>query len=106
MRPVKFVAARVMDASDEKIIDLVMPFVKTIIPEIIDGIDMTHVARFPQALTLHEVGCFEAVHQFKRSLVADAPIQFTGDYMMVAIGQGVAAQSGTITATNIIENFR
>jgi oxygen-dependent protoporphyrinogen oxidase len=93
-------AERMMDASDEAIIEHTLQTILRLYPELAGTVDFAHVTRWRQALPLTSLGGYRKIGDFNAALDPSAPIQFAADYMS-APGQNTAVALGNRAAENL-----
>lgn len=93
--------ARINDP-DEAIAEDTVRFLCELFPEIDGSIEMTHVARWPQALPLTRPGAYRAFREFGQRVDSRAKVQFAGDYLSAA-GQNTAVVYGERAAANLMK---
>lgn len=96
---------KMINASDEELVDEVLEFFNEFMPELKGTVEMTRVHRWEAALCQNEVGAYQAVTDFKAQLNPKDTVQFAGDYLYSAVGQSIAVESGNRSAANIINGI-
>ena len=87
---------------DQEIVAEVLSFFDEFMPELEGSIELTHVHRWQASLCQNEVGAYQAVNDFRTKLSPRESVQFAGDYLFSAVGQGIAVESGNRAAENIL----
>jgi oxygen-dependent protoporphyrinogen oxidase len=93
-------AERMMEASDEAIIERTLHTILRYFPELHGTVDFTHVTRWSQALPHTSLGAYRKIGDLNAALDPSASIQFASDYMSAA-GQNTAVALGNRAAQNV-----
>ena len=92
---------RMIDATDEAIIDHTMAAVLRVFPELRDTVAFTHVTRWRKALPFTRIGAYTDIGRFNAALDPKSAIQYAADFMSAG-GQNTAVEFGTRAARNLI----
>ena len=90
-----------IDADDELIIEKTLEQVIAFFPELQGQVEMTHVARWRQALPFTVPGTYKLIRQINESIDPQSMIQYAGDYLSAA-GQNTAIITGQRAARRIL----
>lgn len=90
-----------LEDPDDVIADETIRFLYRLFPEIEGSVEMTHVARWRQALPLTRPGAYQAFRAFADRVDSRSRIQFAGDYLSAA-GQNTAVVFGERAASNLM----
>lgn len=93
-------AARMMDASDERITAVSLESVLRVFPELVNQIEFSHVTRWRRALPCTGVGSYGLIGAFNAALDPRSPIQYASDFMSSA-GQNSVVALGNKAAENL-----
>lgn len=94
-----------MDASDDELIDAVMPGLERLIPGIAGDISFVQIRRWEPATTRSRVGAHRAVAQLHQRIDDGRRIQHAGDYLSVATVEG-SVVSGEVAARRLDATLR
>ena len=91
-----------MDATDEQIVEAMLPMVERVMPDIRQHIEVSNVCRWAPALFSSKPGSYKKMAQFKQHINPLSPIQLAGDYFAFS-STNSSASSGDIAARRIID---
>ncbi len=92
---------RMIDASDEQLIDHTLASLFAVFPELRDAVEFTHVTRWRRALPFTRIGAYREIGRLNAALDPASPVQYAADFMSAA-GQNTAVEFGNRAAGNVI----
>jgi oxygen-dependent protoporphyrinogen oxidase len=92
---------RMIDASDEAVVERTLATVFDTFPELRGHVDFTHVTRWRRALPFTRIGAYKDIGRLNATLDPRSPVQYAADFMSAA-GQNTAVEFGTRAARNIL----
>jgi protoporphyrinogen/coproporphyrinogen III oxidase len=94
-------SARMIEASDEHVVDQTLATVFNVFPELRNTVEFTHVTRWQRALPFTRIGAYQEIGRLNAALDPDSPVQYAADFMSAA-GQNTAVEFGNRAARNLI----
>jgi len=92
---------RMIDASDEQLVEHTLATVFKVFPELRDSVELTHVTRWRRALPFTRIGAYQDIGRLNAALDPASPVQYAADFMSAA-GQNTAVEFGNRAASNVI----
>lgn len=92
---------RMIDVSDEQLIEHTLRTVFDVFPELRDTVEFTHVTRWRRALPFTRIGAYRDIGRLNAALDPASPVQYAADFMSAA-GQNTAVEFGNRAARNLI----
>jgi oxygen-dependent protoporphyrinogen oxidase len=92
---------RMMDASDERVVEHTLATVFGVFPELRDTVEFTHVTRWRRALPFTRIGAYQDIGRLNVALDPASRVQYAADFMSAA-GQNTAVEFGNRAARNLI----
>jgi oxygen-dependent protoporphyrinogen oxidase len=94
---------RMIDASDEQVVEHTLATVFEVFPELRDTVEFTHVTRWRRALPFTRIGAYQDIGRLNAALDPASPVQYAADFMSAA-GQNTAVEFGNRAARNLIDS--
>jgi oxygen-dependent protoporphyrinogen oxidase len=94
---------RMIDASDEQVVQHTLATVFEVFPELRDTVEFTHVTRWRRALPFTRIGAYQDIGRLNAALDPASPVQYAADFMSAA-GQNTAVEFGNRAARNLIDS--
>jgi oxygen-dependent protoporphyrinogen oxidase len=95
---------RMIDASDERVVEHTLATVFEVFPELRDTVEFTHVTRWRRALPFTRIGAYQEIGRLNAQLDPASPVQYAADFMSAA-GQNTAVEFGNRAARNLIDSI-
>jgi protoporphyrinogen/coproporphyrinogen III oxidase len=92
---------RMIDASDEQVVEHTLASVFAVFPELRGTIEFTHVTRWQRALPFTRIGAYQDIGRLNATLDPHSTVQYAADFMSAA-GQNTAVEFGNRAARNVI----
>jgi protoporphyrinogen/coproporphyrinogen III oxidase len=92
---------RMIDASDEQLVEHTLSTVFKVFPELRDSVEFTHVTRWRRALPFTRIGAYQEIGRLNAALDPASSVQYAADFMSAA-GQNTAVEFGNRAASNVI----